>query len=143
MWSTTTPYGRDVRQTGQPTKICEILKEITNASYVRRVSAIIEEKQTGKGPVWSAKNVLDTAKAIENAFIVQQRGGYAFLEILTTCAVNWKKGILDAKRRAAENHVKIFPPALFRDDFGVEPKLTPLVAAPEDAPVFRTRKEAS
>lgn len=143
MWSTTTPRGRDVLLTGQPTKICDILKEITNASYVRRVSAIIEEKQTKKGPTWSAKNVLDTAKAIENAFRVQQMGGYAFLEILTTCAINWKKGILEAKRWAAENHVKTFPPALFRDDFGVEPKLTPLSATPEGSPALRIRKEKS
>ena len=127
MWSTTTPAGRDTEQTGQPTHICELLKEITNATYVRRVSAIIEEKKTPQGTLWSAKNVLDTAKAIKNAFKVQRMGGYAFLEILTTCSVNWKKGILEAKRWGVENHVKQFPPMLFRDDFGVETSIDPLI----------------
>ena len=143
MWSTTTPYGRDSDQTGQPTRICELLKEIANAAYVRRVSAIIEEKHTRRGTSWSAKNVLDTARAIENAFRVQRRGGYAFVEILTTCAVNWKKDVLVAKRWARAHHVKLFPPALFRDDFGMESKLTPLVSAPEGSPARRGRQEVA
>ena len=133
MWSTRTPHGRDVGQTGPPKKICEILREIDNASYVRRVSAIIEEKETRRGPVWRATPVLETAKAIENAFRVQRMGGYAFLEILTTCSVNWKMGILDAKRWGNSHHVKIYPPALYRDDLGVEPKLKPMVPAPDPA----------
>jgi 2-oxoglutarate ferredoxin oxidoreductase subunit beta len=141
MWSTTTPYGRDIETTGQMTRICEILKEITNASYVRRVSAIIEEKHNRKGVIWSAGNVLDTAKAIGNAFKVQQMGGYAFVEILTTCAVNWKKGVLEAKRWGNENHAGFFPPALFRDDFGIESKLKPLVSAPEGSPAVRHKQE--
>jgi 2-oxoglutarate/2-oxoacid ferredoxin oxidoreductase subunit beta len=140
MWSTTTPAGRDIEQTGHHTEICEILKVINNASYVRRVSAIIEEKHTKKGNIWSAKSVLDTMKAIENAFKVQQMGGYAFLEILTTCSVNWKKDVLDAKRWGVENHVKVFPPALYRDDFRVESKLRPLVSAPEVSPALRSKK---
>lgn len=137
MWSTTTPAGRDVRSTGQPTRICELLKEVTNATYVRRVSAILEEKKTRKGTVWSAGNLLDTASAIENAFRVQRLGGYAFVEIITTCAVNWKKGVLDAKRWGTSHHVKAYPPALFRDDYGVEAKLKPLVAAPDGSPALR------
>ena len=141
MWTTTTPNGRDIDMTGQPTIICDILKEISNATYVRRVSAIIEEKHTEKGIIWSAKNVLDTAKAIESAFKAQQRGGYAFLEILTTCSVNWKKSVLEAKRWGAENHVKMFPPALYRDDFKVESKLKPLISTPEGSPALRNKKE--
>jgi 2-oxoglutarate ferredoxin oxidoreductase subunit beta len=131
MKTTTTPYGRDVDLTGQPTNICEILKEITNATYVRRVSAIIEERKTKDGTKWSAKNVLSTVQAIENAFKVQQMGGYAFLEILSTCSINWKKGILDSKRWGVKNHVEAFPPALFRDDFGIEDKMNPKVSAPD------------
>lgn len=141
MWSTTTPYGRDIEHTGQPTMICEMLKEIANASYVRRVSAIIEEKKTGKGTIWSAKNILTTAKAIEHAFTVQKMGGFAFLEILTTCAVNWKKGVLDSKRWGVENHVRMFPPALYRDDFGIEQKLHPLVPAPEGSLALRKKQD--
>ena len=143
MWSTTTPNGRDIKRTGQPTHICEILKEVTNAAYVRRVSAIIEEKKTRSGTVWSAKNVLDTANAIENAFRVQQKGGYAFLEILSTCSVNWKKGIIEAKRWGTEYHMKRFPLGLFRDDFGVENKLQPMVQAPEESPAIRKKREMS
>jgi hypothetical protein len=37
MWPATTPFGRDIEATGQPTRIYEILKEIDNATYVRRV----------------------------------------------------------------------------------------------------------
>ncbi len=143
MWTTTTPAGRDVVETGQPTMICELLKEIANATYVRRVSAIIEEKETARGAIWSAKSVLETAKAIENAFRVQELGGYAFVEILTTCAINWKKSVLEAKRWALEHHVKMFPPTLYRDDFGVETKLKPVVAAPAESPALRGRQEVA
>jgi 2-oxoglutarate ferredoxin oxidoreductase subunit beta len=143
MRSTTTPYGRDIEQTGHPTMICELLKDITNASYIRRVSAIIEEKKTRKGKIWSGKNIIDTSKAIENAFKVQKMGGYAFLEILTTCNINWKKGILDAKRWGAQNHVKMFPPTLYRDDFCVETKLKPLVPTPDGSLVYRRNQEVA
>jgi 2-oxoglutarate ferredoxin oxidoreductase subunit beta len=131
MWSTTTPYGRDTALTGEPTRICELLKEIPGASYVQRVSAIIEEKKNRLGTTWSAKPVLDTAKAIKNAFRVQNMGGYAFVEILTTCSVNWKKDVLEAKRWGAEHQLQVFPPALFRDDFNVHAKLKPIVPAPD------------
>ena len=120
-----------------------MLKEITNATYVRRVSAIIEEKETKKGTKWSAKNVLETFKAIENAFKVQEMGGYAFVEILTTCAINWKKSVMDAKRWGVEHHVKMFPPGLYRDDFGVEAKLKPMVPAPEGSIALRSRQEVA
>ena len=131
MWSTTTPKGRDTTQTGQPTRICELLKEIDNAAYVRRVSAIVSEKETKKGLRWKATPVVDTAKAIVNALRVQQRGGFAFLEILTTCSVNWKMSVLEAKQWGNQHHVKQYPPNLFRDDFGVEGKLAPLVKKPK------------
>jgi 2-oxoglutarate ferredoxin oxidoreductase subunit beta len=141
MWTSTTPTGRDVEKTGQPTMICEMLKEIANATYVQRVSAIINKKTGKKGTRWSAKNVINTYRAIENAFKVQQIGGYAFVEILTTCAVNWKMSVKDAKLWGATYHVKNFPPALFRDDFKVEAKLKPMVETPENSLAFKHYKK--
>jgi len=141
MWTSTTPTGRDVETTGQPILICEMLKEVAKATYVKRVSAIIEEKKSKNGSVWSAKNILNTYRAIESAFKVQLLGGYAFVEILTTCAVNWKMNVIEAKRWGVANHVKNFPPALFRDDFGVELKAKPMVDTSEDSLALRSIKE--
>ena len=131
MKSTTSPYGRDVVETGQPTRVCEMLKEIDKATYVRRVNGIVEEMDEG---IWSAKNVLEVAEAVKNAFKVQMLGGYAFLEILTSCSINWKMGILDAKRWGIVNQPKQFPPGLFRDDFGVEKDLEPITPMPPTSP---------
>lgn len=65
---------------------------------------------------------MDAKKTVENAFKVQALGGFAFVELLSTCSINWKLPILDAKRFSNEYMVKKYPLGLYKDTLGVEKK---------------------
>lgn len=118
--TTTTPFGRDAHLTGTPLDASKLVSAADGAGYVKRVSLAVEELSTQRGKVYTVKNLLDAKKAVVNAFKVQSRGGFAFVEFLSTCSVNWKMPILDAKRFVYERMVKQYPLGVYKDTFGVE-----------------------
>jgi 2-oxoglutarate ferredoxin oxidoreductase subunit beta len=118
--TTTTPYGRDVHLTGTELDASRLLSTIDGAAYVKRVSLAVQEISGHRGSVYTIKNLLDAKKAVENAFKVQTLGGFAFVELLSTCSINWKMSVLEAKRFVNERVVKKFPLGLYKDIFGVE-----------------------
>jgi 2-oxoglutarate ferredoxin oxidoreductase subunit beta len=118
--TTTTPFGRDAHLTGTPLDASKLVSAADGAGYVKRVSLAVEELSTQRGKVYTVKNLLDAKKAVVNAFKVQSRGGFAFVEFLSTCSVNWKMPILDAKRFVYERMVKQYPLGIYKDTFGVE-----------------------
>jgi len=118
--TTTTPFGRDVHLTGTELDASKLLATIDGAAYVKRVSLAIQEISSQRGKIYTIKNILDAKKSVENAFKVQALGGFAFVELLSTCSINWKMPVLDAKRFANESMVKKFPLGLYKDAFGVE-----------------------
>jgi len=118
--TTTTPFGRDVHMTGTELDASKLLSGIDGAAYVKRVSLAIQEISSHRGSVYTIKNLLDAKKAVENAFKVQALGGFAFVELLSTCSINWKMSVLEAKRFVNEKVVKKFPLGLYKDTYGVE-----------------------
>lgn len=118
MVTTTTPFGRDVAYTGPPFDASKLLAGIDGAAYVRRVSLPLAP--LAKSEIYSARGTLECARVVENAFRVQLMGGFSFVEVVSTCNINWKMSILDSKRYAAEVLSKIFPPGLYKDKFGIE-----------------------
>ncbi|MGC8581528.1 MAG: thiamine pyrophosphate-dependent enzyme [Thermoplasmata archaeon] len=118
--TTTSVGGRDTKETGNPIDICKLLQRVEGASYVKRVSMVVEENKKNPEKGYVVKNVLEAYRAIENAFKVQQMGGYAFVEILSTCSVNWKMSILDAKRYSVEKIQPYFPLGTYVDKFNIE-----------------------
>jgi len=118
--TTTTPFGRDAHLTGTELDASKLLSGIEGASYVKRTSLAVQEIANPRGNVYTIKNILDAKKSVENAFKVQAQGGFAFVEFLSTCSINWKMPILDAKRFVYERMVKKFPLGVYRDKFGVE-----------------------
>lgn len=116
--TTTTPEGRDVIETGQPVDMMKLIGATGNASYLKRIPIAIRPKD-GKADV---KSVYEVKKAVENAFKAQMKGGYAFVEFLGSCNVNWKKSVIDSKRFVHEEMVKQFPPGLYADKFSLEAK---------------------
>jgi len=118
--TTTTPFGRDVHLTGTELDVSKLLATLDGTSYVKRVSLAIQELSSQKGKVYTIKNILDAKKSVENAFKVQALGGYSFVEVLSTCSINWKVPVLEAKRFVNESMVKKFPLGLYKDAFGVE-----------------------
>jgi len=120
--TTTTPHGRDTAATGTELDASKLLGSIDGASYVKRCSLAVTELTGPKGAVYTVKNILDAKKSVENAFKVQALGGFAFVEFLSTCWVNWKVSILESKRFVNQQSIKKYPLGVYKDDFGVEKK---------------------
>ncbi len=118
MVTTTTPNGRDVATTGRPFDATRLLLGLDGPAYLRRV--FLPVAPTGSADVFNARGALDGEAAIRHAFEVQERGGFSFVEFVSTCWVNWKVSILESKRYAARVLAPLFPPGLYRDRFGVE-----------------------
>jgi len=121
MVTTTSPYGRDTKYTGPPIDASKLVASFDRPAYVRRILLPITQlpRMTDR---FSARGSLEGVKVIENAFKVQLMGGFSFVEVLSTCNVNWKMSILESKRYAANVLSKVFPPGLYKDKFGVEGK---------------------
>jgi len=118
--TTTTPFGRDTHLTGTELDASKLLAGIAGAAYVKRVTLAVQEISSQRGKVYTIKNLLDAKKSVENAFKVQARGGFAFVELLSTCSINWKMPVLDAKRFVYDHMMKKFPLGLYKDTLGVE-----------------------
>ena len=118
--TTTTPFGRNVHMTGTELDVSKLVSTIDGAAYVKRASLAIQEISSQRGKVYTIKNILDAKKSVENAFKVQALGGFAFVELLSTCSINWKMPVLDAKRFVYDMIVKKYPLGLYKDTFGVE-----------------------
>lgn len=104
--TTTTPKGRDVKTSGYPLRISELLSTIEGASFVQRVS------------VDSCKNLIIAKKAIEKSFRYQMEGrGFSLIEILSPCPTDWglsPKASLEWIRSAL---FPVYPPGVFKDKY--------------------------
>jgi 2-oxoglutarate ferredoxin oxidoreductase subunit beta len=118
--TTTTPRGRDAALTGTELDASKILQGIEGAAYVKRASLVVTELESQRGTVYAIKNLLDAKKSVENAFKVQSLGGFAFVEFLSTCSVNWKMSILESKRFVQDHTIKKYPLGIYKDTFGIE-----------------------
>ncbi len=121
--TTTTPYGRDLKTTGDPMDIMKVLTPIKGVSYLRRGVLAPQPVKAKHGLMYQVKNLLDAKRIIENAFKVQQKGGYAFVEFLGTCNINWKMTVEESKHYLYDQVVNQYPPGVFRDKFGMEGKV--------------------
>jgi 2-oxoglutarate/2-oxoacid ferredoxin oxidoreductase subunit beta len=121
MVTTTSPFGRDTKYTGSPIDASKLLAGFDRTAYVRRIVLPILPLPRTPG-MYSARGPVDGARIIENAFKVQMMGGFSFVEVVSSCNINWKMSILDSKRYVADVLSKVFPPGLYKDKFGVEKK---------------------
>lgn len=120
MVTTTTPMGRDLKDTGPPLDATKLLASLRGPSYVKRV--FLPVTPMGSTDLYSARGSLEGAKSVSNAFRVQLMGGFSFVEFISTCSVNWKMSVLESKRYASDVLASIFPPGLYVDKMGVEKK---------------------
>ncbi len=118
MVTTTTPQGRDTLYTGAPLDASKLLGSLDGPSYVKRV--ILPVAPLKSSGLYSAAGPLEGARSVLNAFKVQLAGGFAFVEFVSTCSINWKMSVLDSKRYATEVLAKVFPPGVYKDKLGVE-----------------------
>lgn len=75
--TTSSPFGRDVKMTGFPLKVCELLAQTDGAAYLVRRS------------LHNVANIRKAKKAIITALKVQMAGlGFSMVELLSTCPTN-------------------------------------------------------
>lgn len=100
----TSPRGRSVNETGYPIRICELLVALEGAAYLARVSS------------HNPRHILQAGRAIKKAFEVQQqKQGFALVEVLSTCSVNWGMAPVKAMQWLEENMIPYYPLGVFKD----------------------------
>lgn len=98
MKTTSSPLGRDVETMGYPLRMSELLATIGGASYIVRRS------------VHDPGHINQTKKAIKTAFRVQQEQmGFALVEILSSCPINWSMTPVDALKFIEEKMIPYYP----------------------------------
>lgn len=96
--TSSSPYGRDVEQTGFPILTAEMLATLDGPGFIARRS------------LHDPKNIRQAKKAIRKAFETQLRGlGFSMVELLSTCPINWGLDPLESLRWLEENMIPVFP----------------------------------
>lgn len=111
MKTTSSPYGRDVEQTGYPIRTSELLATQEGSSYIARRS------------LHDPKNIRMAKKAIRLAFETQVRGlGFSMVELLSTCPTNWHLTPNHATQWLKEKMLPYYPIG----DYKVHPAISEL-----------------
>lgn len=104
--TTTTPRGREVKTSGYPLRISELLATIEGASFIARTS------------VDSIKNLMATKKAVEKAFRYQIEGnGFSLVEILSPCPTDWGMSTEESIDWMRTEMMAVFPLGTLKDKF--------------------------
>ncbi len=102
--TTTTPFGRNVWNEGNPLKMCELLAALEAPVYLERVA------------LGNNKQIMSAARAVRKALDAQKRGlGFSMVEILSPCPTIWKKDPVVAQKWVEEELTRIFPLGVYRD----------------------------
>ena len=105
----TSPYGRKVESVGYPLRVCELLSNVTGATYLERVA------------VNDVKNVRNAKRAIQKAFSYQMEGkGFSLIEVLSTCPTNWGLTPDKALKWLEENMIPYYPLGVYKDKYAEE-----------------------
>jgi 2-oxoglutarate ferredoxin oxidoreductase subunit beta len=98
MKSSTSPYGRNVKQMGNPLKITELVAQLPGTCFVSRQA------------VYKPAYVRKAKKALKKAFEYQkQEMGLSFIEIVSNCNSGWKMTPNAANKWLEENMLPFYP----------------------------------
>ena len=101
--TTTTPFGRDVLNTGMPMKVAELLSALMTPAYITRQTVI------------APKYVVKAKNAIKKAFSYQAAGTcFSLVEIISTCPTNWGKTPVEALKWAETELLAYYPLGEFK-----------------------------
>ena len=102
--TTTTPKGRDVKTTGYPLHVAEMLATIDGVSFIARTS------------LDSVKNLLKTKKMIEKSFRYQmEEKGFSMIEILSPCPTDWGLSPKKSVDWLRDNMMDVYKLGVFKD----------------------------
>jgi len=103
--TSTTPYGRNVKDHGYPMDMCKILDTMIGPSYIARVTTA------------DVPNVRKAKESIRKAFQCQIDGkGFSFVEFLTNCSTNWGVTPLESLDYILNDMIKEYPLGEFRSN---------------------------
>jgi 2-oxoglutarate/2-oxoacid ferredoxin oxidoreductase subunit beta len=98
MKSSTSPFGRNIKETGSPLKITEIIAGLDGTNFVSRHA------------VHTPGYVRKLKKALKKAFELQNEDkGLCFIEVLTNCNMNWRLPPVEANKFIDEKMIPYFP----------------------------------
>ncbi len=96
--TTTTPQGRSAKDYGYPIKMSEMLAELDGPTYITRQA------------VYDVRRIDQAKKAIKKAFQIQMdEEGYAMVELLSACPINWGMDPVEANERIKEQVEEVYP----------------------------------
>jgi 2-oxoglutarate ferredoxin oxidoreductase subunit beta len=102
--TTTSPFGRDVDDTGHPLRMAELLASLETPAYIAR------------GAAHDAKHALKVKKLIKRAFEHQRDGTcFSFVEVLSTCPTNWGLSPNEASDWVEESMIPYFPLGVLKE----------------------------
>ena len=102
--TTTTPYGREIKEAGYPLRVSEMLATLDGACYIERCA------------VNNAANVIKTKKAIKKAFQNQiDKKGFSIVEVLSQCPTNWGIATIKSNEFIEKEMMKIYPLGVLKD----------------------------
>ncbi|MBU1571095.1 MAG: 2-oxoglutarate oxidoreductase [Proteobacteria bacterium] len=101
--TTTSPFGRDVKDVGMPIKVSELLSALITPAFIVRQSVI------------KPKYIVKAKKAIKTAFEYQlERRCFSFVELVSTCPTNWGLTPVEAVKWAEETLIPYYPLGEFK-----------------------------
>jgi 2-oxoglutarate ferredoxin oxidoreductase subunit beta len=105
MPTSTSPYGRDVKMSGQPLVITELIAQLPGTNYVTRQA------------VHTPAAVRKCKKAIRKAFEnIGQKKGTSFIEVVATCNSGWKLSPVKSNEWMVENMFPVYKPGDLKDE---------------------------
>ena len=102
--TTTTPKGRDIKTTGYPLHVAEMLATIEGVSFIARTS------------VDSVKNLLKTKEMIDKSFRYQmEEKGFSMIEILSPCPTDWGLSPKKSVEWLRDSMMDVYKLGVFKD----------------------------
>jgi len=102
--TTTTPYGRTLRNEGYPIRMAEIISALESPVYVERVMLA------------DTRSINAARKAVRKGIKNQiEKKGFSFVEVLSTCPTGWKMTPPQAEEWIKSTFVKNFPLGVYKD----------------------------
>mgnify|MGYP001814657204 CR=1 FL=1 len=96
--TTSSPFGRDVKLTGYPLCMAELLASLPGTAYSARRS------------LHDARHILQARKAIHIAFDAQIKSlGFSIVELLSACPTNWGMTPTEAKDWIRDHMIPYYP----------------------------------
>lgn len=102
--TTTSPFGRDVKETGYPIQMAELLSNLQTPAFIAR------------GAAHDGKHILQLKRYIKKAFQHQADGScFSFIEVLSTCPTNWGMSAIDANTWLEEHMIPAYPLGVIKE----------------------------